>query len=107
MSRAVAVGERSYILGFKGVGFEIGPVENAEELTRTLAALARDRDAGLILVTESMAAEAPGAIDHFREAANGGILCIIPTHKGSNHLSFDRMRAAVEHAIGVDVLGKD
>lgn len=105
MSRAVAVGERSFILGFKGVGFEIVPAEDAAALTRELVQLARAADVGLVLVTESMAAEAPEAIQEFRQVSST-ILTTIPTHKGSQHVSFQEMRKAVEKSIGVDMLGK-
>jgi len=106
MVRAVAVGERHLILGFKGVGFEILGCDGADALQHELARLSRDADVALVLVTESMAKESPEAIDAFRERSRA-ILSIIPTHEGSQHYSFERMRKSVERSIGVDILGKD
>ena len=106
MSKAVVVGERSLILGFKGVGFEVAAAEDGEALARELAALARKPDVALVLVTESLAAEAPGALAHFREVSRA-ILTTIPTHKGTQHSSFNEMRKTVERSIGVDMLGKE
>jgi len=106
MVRAVVTGERHLILGFKGVGMDIVPVEDREGLHRELMRLARDAEVGLVLVTESMAADAPDAIESFREVSDA-ILTIIPTHEGSRGVSFNAMRRLVETSIGVDILGKD
>lgn len=106
MVRAVAVGERHLILGFKGVGFEIVGCSDGTSLHAELGKLSRDADVALVLVTESMAKEAPEAIDLFRERSQG-ILTIIPTHEGSQHYSFQIMKKAVERSIGVDILGKE
>ena len=106
MLKAVAVGEKRYILGFKGVGFEIVECNDAESLRRELGALARETGIAVALVTESMALEAPDALDAFREKSNA-VLTIVPTHEGSKHTSFDRMKKAVEMSIGVDILGKE
>lgn len=94
------------ILGFKGAGFETVPVANGAELARELAQLAHMPDIGLVLITESMAAEAPEALTAFRESCLA-ILTTIPTHKGSQHLGFVEMRRAIERSIGVDMLGKE
>lgn len=105
MLRAVAVGEKRYILGFKGAGFEIVECNDAEELRRDLNTLSRDMDVSIVLVTESMALAAPDAVDAFRERS-GAILTIVPTHEGSQRTSFAWMKKAVELSIGVDILGK-
>lgn len=107
MSRAIAVGEKTFILGFKGVGFEIEPADNAEGVARVLGTLAREKNVGLVLLTESMAAENPEAVVNFRGANPGAILTVIPTHKGSTRASFKEMRKAVERSIGADMLGKE
>ena len=107
MSRAIAVGEKTFILGFKGVGFEIEPVDNAQSVGTVLGALSRQRDVGLVLLTETMAAENAEAVGNFRQTCPGAILTVIPTHKGSSRGSFQEMRKAVERSIGVDMLGKD
>ena len=106
MSKAVAIGERGLILGFKGVGVTVVPVEGAEAFKVELMRAARDPEVALVLVTESAAEAAPDALRDFR-AASAAILTTIPTHKGSTHFSFQEMRSAVERSIGVDMLGKD
>jgi V/A-type H+-transporting ATPase subunit F len=106
MSRAVAVGEKHLILGFKGVGFEILPMDDSTKLMHELNILSRDSEIGLVLVTESMAKDVPKAIEEFRERSSA-ILTIIPTHEGSKHFSFQEIRKSVERSLGVDILGKD
>lgn len=106
MSKAVAIGERGLILGFKGVGVEVVPVEGAEAFKRALLHAARDPEIALVLVTESVAALDPEALKEFR-ALSQAILTTIPTHRGSTNFSFQEMRSAVERSIGVDMLGKD
>ncbi len=106
MSKAYVVGERSLILGFKGVGFEMVEAGDGEKLAIELARLARTPDVSLILVTETIAAENPGALAQFHETSRA-ILTTIPTHQGSRHLGFNEMKKLVEHSIGVDMLGKE
>jgi V/A-type H+/Na+-transporting ATPase subunit F len=106
MSKAVAVGEKHLILGFKGVGFEILSIDDSTKLMHELNILSRDSEIGLVLVTESMAKEAPKAIEEFR-GRSSALLTIIPTHEGSKHLSFQEVRKSVERSMGVDILGKD
>jgi len=71
-----------------------------------LNTLSRDPEIGLVLVTESMARDAPKAIDEFRERSSA-VLTIIPTHEGSKHVSFQEMRKSVERCLGIDLLGKE
>lgn len=106
MLRAVAVGEKQYVLGIKGVGFEIVECNDADSLRRELGALSRETDIAIALVTESMAIEAPDALDTFRERSSA-VLTVVPTHEGSKHTSFSQMKKAIELSIGVDILGKE
>ncbi len=106
MSKAVAVGEKHLILGFKGVGFEIVPIDDSEKLMQELNTLSRAPELGLVLITESMAKNAPKAIEEFR-ARSSAVLTIIPTHEGSEHVSFKEMRKSVERSLGIDLLGRD
>jgi V/A-type H+/Na+-transporting ATPase subunit F len=106
MSKVIALGEKHLILGFKGVGFEIVPVEESSKLMAELMNLSRDPEIAIVLITESMAEDNPHAIQEFRHRSTA-ILTIIPTHEGSKHMSFQEIRKSVEKAIGVDILGKD
>lgn len=105
MSKAVAVGEKHLILGFKGVGFEIIPIDESAKLMHELNLLSRDPEIGLVLITESLAKDAQKAVEEFR-ARSSAVLSVIPTHEGSQHISFEEIRGSVERSLGVDILGK-
>jgi V/A-type H+-transporting ATPase subunit F len=106
MSKAVAVGEKHLVLGFKGVGFEIVPIDDSKKLMHALNTLSRDPETVLVFVTESMVRDAPEAVEEFR-GRSSAVLTIIPTHEGSEHVSFQEMRKSVERSLGIDLLGKD
>ncbi|SRR5690554_703132 len=104
MARAVVVGEKNLVLGFKGVGFEVVPTDAAEDFHREVMGLSRQGEVGLVLVTETMAEQSPQTLDDFRAAAEA-VLVVIPSHEGSKGFSYAEMRKAVERSIGVDILG--
>jgi vacuolar-type H+-ATPase subunit F/Vma7 len=106
MSKAYVVGEKSQMLGFKGVGFEVVHADDADSLTRALGQLIRSNDASIVLISETVAEENPEALANFRENSSA-IVTTIPTHKGSAHQGFAAMRRMVEYSIGVDMLGKE
>lgn len=106
MSRAVILGEKRNITAFKGAGFDTLPVEDGEKLFQALLELSRDRKLGIVLVTENLAEQAPGAIEEFRRRS-AAVLSVIPTHEGSSRTSFKEIRRLVESSLGIDILGKD
>jgi len=106
MAKAYALGERQLILGFKGVGFEIIPVDEPSKLPAELQRLSREKDVALVLLTESIVKGVSEALHEFRERSTA-VVTIIPTHEGSRHVSFEETRRMVERSLGVDILGKD
>jgi vacuolar-type H+-ATPase subunit F/Vma7 len=106
MSRALVLGEKHHIVAFKGAGFDVVPVEDGARLLQELVALSRDRDLGIVLVTESLAGQAPEAVEEFRRRSPA-VLSVIPTHEGSLRTSFQEMKRLVESSLGIDILGKD
>ena len=106
MSKAYIVGDRSAVIGFKGVGFEIVHAFDATSLTQALGQIIRANDAAIVLVSEDVAAHNPEAMANFREQSQA-IMTTIPTHHGSNNSGFEEIRRLVEHSIGVDMLGKE
>jgi len=107
MAKACIVGEKHLILGFKGIGFEVVPVAEPKDLAEELFMLTRRHDVGLILVTESIVAEAPkGVIEEFRTRSSV-ILTVIPMHEGSSRGVYHEMRKLVERSVGIDLFRKD
>jgi V/A-type H+-transporting ATPase subunit F len=101
--KAVAVGEKHLVLGFKGVGMDVVAVAEPEKLHAALLRLAHDPEVGLVLVTESMASQAPESLKTFRDAT-AAILLVIPSHEGSKGFSYEEIRRSVERSLGVDIL---
>lgn len=106
MSKAFVVGEKHLILGFKGIGFEVVPVSDPKDLAEKLFWLSKESDVGLVLVTESIADQSPGAIEEFRSRSTV-ILTVIPTHEGSLGISYKEMRKAIERSMGIDLFKKE
>ncbi|HOW54744.1 MAG TPA: V-type ATP synthase subunit F [Syntrophorhabdaceae bacterium] len=106
MAKAYIVGEKNLILGFKGIGFEIVPVSDPEDLAEELFMLSRNSNVGLILVTESMASQSPEAIREFRSRSNV-ILTVIPMQEGGERTGYNEMRRAVERSMGIDLFKKE
>lgn len=107
MSKACIVGEKHLILGFKGIGFEVIPITDPKDLAEELFMLTRRHDVGLILVTESIVAEAPaGVIDEFRSRSQV-ILTIVPMHEDNPRTAYKEMRHAIERSVGIDLFKKE
>jgi vacuolar-type H+-ATPase subunit F/Vma7 len=106
MAKACIVGEKHLILGFKGIGFEIVAVSEPENLAEELFMLSRRSDIGLILVTESIAAEAPGVIEEFRSRSDV-ILTVVPMYEDSPRTGYNEMRKAIERSMGIDLFKKE
>ncbi len=106
MFKALAVGEKHLIMGFRAVGFEIVEVEDRKKLMQILINISSDPEAGLVILTESIAEGNEEAINEFRNRSRA-VITLIPTHEGSKHTSFFMVGKAVERSIGIDVLGKD
>lgn len=106
MYKAYVIGEKSLIQGFKSAGFEICHALTTEDLRRELQRIHQEGKAGIILITEDLAKEGKDVIKDFR-LINSAVVTVIPTHKGSEHLSFKELKRQIEYSIGVDMLGKE
>ena len=106
MSEIVAIGQKDQIIGFRGVGVQIAPVKTAEEFAAAFKETARRADVGIIMITETFVeGENEKLLASVRKTTQKVIL-VLPDHPGSKGLAFKRMRADVERALGVDLLGK-
>ena len=106
MAKACIVGEKHLILGFKGIGFEVVPISDPKNLAEELFMLTRRSDVGLIFVTESIVAQAPGAIEEFRSRSSI-ILTVVSMHEGGSRTAYQEMRKAIERSTGMDLFKKE
>ena len=91
-------------MGFKALGLEACPVTNAEEARRTLHRLTREsEDYAIIYIEENLAQELEREIDKYKDVPKPAII-LIPGREGPLGLGQSALKAAVERAVGSDIL---
>ena len=91
-------------MGFKALGLEACPVANAEEARETLRRLTKDsEDYAIIYVEENLAQELQHEIDKFKDVPLPAII-LIPGREVPLGLGQTALKAAVERAVGSDIL---
>lgn len=104
MLKIAVVGGAETVMGFKALGLEACPVANAEEARETLRRLTKDsEDYAIIYVEENLAQELQHEIDKFKDVPLPAII-LIPGREGPLGLGQTALKAAVERAVGSDIL---
>lgn len=101
--RIAVLGERESVMGFKALGLEVFPVLNGEECANCLHRLARNGEYAIIYMTESMAADCAADIERYKDSVIPAII-LIPGREGTLGLGQAALKAAVERAVGADIL---
>ena len=104
MLKIAVIGGAETVMGFKALGLEACPVANAEEARETLRRLTKDsEDYAIIYVEENLAQELQHEIDKFKDVPKPAII-LIPGREGPLGLGRTALKAAVERAVGSDIL---
>ena len=104
MLKIAVVGGAETVMGFKALGLEACPVANTEEARETLRRLTKDsEDYAIIYVEENLAQELQHEIDKFKDVPKPAII-LIPGREVSLGLGQTALKAAVERAVGSDIL---
>ena len=104
MLKIAVVDGAETVIGFKALGLEACPVANAEEARETLRRLTRDcEDYAIIYIEENLASELQREIDRYKDVPKPAII-LIPGREGSLGLGQSALKAAVERAVGSDIL---
>ena len=104
MLKIAVVGGAETVMGFKALGLEACPVANTEEARETLRRLTKDsEDYAIIYVEENLAQELQHEIDKFKDVPKPAII-LIPGREGPLGLGQPALKAAVERAVGSDIL---
>ena len=104
MLKIAVVGGAETVMGFKALGLEACPVANTEEARETLRRLTKDsEDYAIIYVEENLAQELQHEIDKFKDVPKPAII-LIPGREGTLGLGQTALKAAVERAVGSDIL---
>ena len=105
MLKIAVIGGRDTVMGFKALGLETFPADSAEEAGKTLRHLTRDsEDYAIIYIEEGLAAALGHEIDRWKDSPKPAII-LIPGREGSIGLGQSALRAAVERAVGTNILG--
>ncbi|MBQ9248804.1 MAG: V-type ATP synthase subunit F [Oscillospiraceae bacterium] len=105
MLKIGVIGGRETVMGFKALGLETFPAANASEATQILRQVTRESDEYAILyIEETLAAQMSAEIDKFKDSPTPAII-LIPGREGSIGLGQSALKAAVERAVGTNILG--
>lgn len=96
--RVVAVGSRSFTLGFKLAGVEAIEVETSKDLLNVVRKLVADPDVGLIIVSEESAAEIRHELNEIRAKKAVPLIYELPTLSGGKSIDY---RAILRELLGI------
>ena len=105
MLKIAVIGGSDTVMGFKALGLETYPAADAAEAGQILRSLTRDNDDyAIIYIEENLAQYMTHEIDKFKGRPTPAII-LIPGREGSIGLGQTALRAAVERAVGTNILG--
>ena len=92
-------------MGFKALGLDAFPVENSDEAHEVFRNLTRaeEQEYAIIYIEESYAEALASEIDKFKDSPSPAVI-LIPGRDGSLGLGQSALQAAVERAVGSDIL---
>ena len=95
------IGDGDSVLAFKAVGVDAYPVTDGEQAGETLKKLAKNY--AIIFVTDVIAKEIDEIISRY-VASTYPIIMSVPSKSGSNGYGMEKIKQAMEKALGVDIL---
>ena len=104
MLKIAVIGGSETVMGFKALGLTACPAANVEEAKAALHSLTREgEDYAIIYVEETLAQYMTAEIDKFKDSPTPAII-LIPGRDGSIGLGQSALNAAVERAVGTNIL---
>ena len=105
MLKIAVIGGRDTVMGFKALGLGTFPADSAQEALKALKSLTREgSEYAIIYIEERFAAELAGEINKYKDSPTPAII-LIPGREGSLGLGQSALKAAVERAVGTNILG--
>ena len=102
MYKIAVMGDRDSVLGFKALGLDTHFVESTDEARTALHRLAKE-DYAIIYITEQLAGELTADIARYKSEVTPAVI-LIPGRDGSLGLGQSALQAAVERAVGSNIL---
>ena len=104
MLKIAIVGGRETVMGFRVLGLKVFPAANAEEAGKILKVITMpEEEYAIIYIEEKLALELNEEISRFKDKPTPAII-LIPGREGSLGLGQSALKAAVERAVGSDIL---
>jgi len=98
------IGDHSTAVGFKLAGVnEAIEAENPKDALAALKELMKDKEAGLIIITERLAKPASGEIKRMTEKRVAPLVVAIPDSKGFSEERVDTIKDIIRRAIGIEI----
>jgi len=102
MYKIGVIGDRESILGFKAVGLEVFPCDEAAEAKKILKKIAKE-DFAIIYITEQLYQYMDEEIEEYRDLRLPAVIPI-PNKDGSLGIGMTSVKKSVERAVGADIL---
>ena len=105
MLKIAVIGGRDTVMGFRALGLDTFPAANSEEARSVLRSITREgEEYAIIYMEETLALQLQPEIDKFKDSPVPAII-LIPGREGSIGLGRQALKAAVERAVGTNILG--
>lgn len=102
MYKIAVLGDTDSVLGFRALGFDVFPAEDADSARPILHRLAKEQYA-IIYLTEQLASGLTAEIARYQRQTVPAII-LIPGKSGSLGIGMNRIKTTVERAVGSDIL---
>ena len=106
MYKIAVIGGPDTVIGFKALGLDTFPVREAEEAHKIFRAITRPDqpdEYAIIYLEENLAQALKADIDRFKDSPSPAVI-LIPGKDGSLGLGQSALQAAVERAVGANIL---
>lgn len=105
MLKIGVIGGRETVMGFKALGLEAFPVSDEKEAHEVFRNLTKTehQEYAIIYLEESYALALSSEIEKFKDSPTPAVI-LIPGRNGSLGLGQSALKAAVERAVGSDIL---
>ena len=97
------IGDWESVMGFRALGLDTYPVTSVEEAREKVKELAKT-DCAVIYLTEQLAKDMEDVLSRYKDELRPAII-LIPGREGSIGLGQSALKAAVERAVGTNILG--
>lgn len=105
MLKIAVIGGAETVVGFKALGLDTFSIADAAEAACVLKSItAEGEEYAIIYIEETLAQNLAHEIDKFKDSPTPAII-LIPGRDGSTGMALDALKAAVERAVGTNILG--